>query len=245
MPAQQQAADVVGDFMDSRLSIILLIVFASCNPRRDNQAVVKQPSDSSKIKIDASSENVFVFDTVRVNGFRLVKVLNTGRFTCLLTLKGDTIVGSKDFYSSVEFSDIDCDGYKDIRVFVVSNTPNQCDNYLYDKSSRSFKRIQNSDLDIERIKGTKYYFSYARAGCSDINWESYLSKIENWGEIHIGLMNARGCGDKNDGIEIFKFLKEDTILVAKLPRIKFDNNGAYNKWAYLKSYWTKHHRIFD
>ena len=100
----------------------------------------------------------------------------------------------------------------DIRTFVFSNTPNQCENYLYDKENKTFRLVEDCDLDIQLIKGTRYYYSYNRAGCADMNWESYLSKIENYKLVLLGYIHGQGCDfrvkENPQVIKIYKILNK-------------------------------------
>ena len=88
----------------------------------------------------------------------------------------------------------------DIRAFVFSNTPNQCENYLYDQATVHYRKIDGADLDIQRLPGSDLYFSYNRAGCSDRNWESHLSQIRDWKQEVIGYLKANGC--EKDSVDI-------------------------------------------
>lgn len=166
------------------------------------------------------------------------------RFRCLTTLSGDTIVKYVDYYFEIVFLDIDGDGCKDIRVFVVSNTPNQCDNYFFDKDTKKYRYIKGCDLDITLIKGTKLFYSYNHTGCADMDWESHLCKIENWGEVDIGCIEANGCGDENDGIKIYKLNGEKQDLIKKMALPQF-NKWADGKWGFIKQYWYKNYKLFN
>jgi len=176
-----------------------------------------------------------------------MRTFKDNNFQSLCTLRGDTVLNG-EFYSGVEFIDINADGYKDIRAFIYSNTPNQCENYLYDKANKTFRLIENCDLDIQIIKGTKYYYSYNKAGCADMNWESYLSKIENYKLISLGYIYAQGCDfevkENPQKIEIYKIQNTDKkVLIKTLPYLKniprFDDT-----WSFIKNYWTKNYREF-
>lgn len=78
-----------------------------------------------------------------------------------------------------------------------------------------------------------------------MNWESHLSKIENWKEVNIGFINAKGCGDKDDGIYIYKVNDSVEKLIKAMPMKIFDNNGKDNKWDFIKDYWTRNYKTFE
>ena len=160
------------------------------------------------------------------------------KFKSLVFLSGDTILKNQDYYFQVEFLDINGDGYKDIRAFVFSSTPNACENYFFDKEKKTFRYIENCDLDIQLIKGTKYFYSYDAIGCGDSYWESHLLKIENWREKDIGSIDARGCGGKDNGISIYK-LHGDTSRLIKRISIRTLEKYKNNKFGFIKDYWTR------
>ena len=238
---------VMGDFMMRQLYIIFIICLIGCNPQSNDKKIEQNHKDTSVIKkkparqLDTSNIHRA---TLTVNKQKLIQTeIKEDQFACLTSLTGDTIVKFADYYSSIEFLDIDQDGYKDIRIFTYSNTPNECDNYLFDKVSKTYKFIKNCDLDIKLIKGTRLFYSYNRAGCADMNWESHLCKIENWNEINIGLINGKGCGDKDDGIYIYKINGETENLITTLP-IKTIEKYKENKWGFIEEYWTNNYWRF-
>ena len=190
--------------------------------------------------------NALIADTVTLNHQKLLRTSADGKFSYLTTLTGDTVLKNPGYYSDVKFIDINEDGYRDIRAFVFSNTPNQCDNFLFDKNKKTFRQIEDCDLDIQLIKGTPYYFSYNRTGCSDMNWESYLGRIENFRLVQVGHIDGTGCeGEEQRWIEIYKLhpSSETETLVKKLPYDKYIS-GNTDKWTFIKTYWSKNWRLF-
>jgi hypothetical protein len=189
-------------------------------------------------------------DTVILNHQKFIQTFENKKLQTLTTLSGDTVLKDGNYYSEVKFIDINADGYKDIRAFVFSNTPNQCENYLYDNLEKKFKLIEDCDLDIQVIKGTSYYYSYNRAGCADMNWESYLSKIEDYKLVLLGYMYGKGCDfqvkENPRTIEIYKIQrkgKHKKVLVKKLPYLKYISKFD-DKWSFIKNYWTKNYESF-
>jgi hypothetical protein len=206
-----------------------------------------QKSISTKVKKTFSEQTK---DTLVLNHQRLIRALRDKRLQSLVMLSGDTILKDVGYYSEVEFIDINADGYKDIRAFVVSNTPNQCENYLFDKKKKTFLLLQNCDLDIRLIKGTHYYYSYNRAGCADMNWESYLSSIENFKLVPAGYIYGQGCDfdvkNNPQTIEIYKITNpaaETKILLKKLSYIKCIPTFG-DKWNFIENYWRKNWQTF-
>ncbi len=224
--------------------ITFLVALVSCNPQSNHDLKYKD-NLSSPNKIFKNDSSEIHRDTLILNNQQVIQTLKHDQFYSLTFLSGDSIITCADYYFKAEFPDIDGDGFKDIRVFVFSNTPNQCENYLFDKISKTFRLIENCYLDIQLIRGTKLFYTYSSTGCSDMSWESHLSKIENWQEINIGFMNTKDCGDEDDGIYIYKINGNDEKLISTIKIKKFDNNGKNNKWNFIKSYWTKYHSKFE
>lgn len=225
--------------MQPYLLALPLLFLISCTSHRD-----QHPNATSQLgkHILADSDVVPLRrDTLLQNGVSQVEVRKAGQPQSVHTLSGDTIVKQADYYHSITHPDINEDGYNDIRITVFSNTPNQCENYFFDKTSGRYHWIENGDLDMEKVKGTDLYFSYNRAGCADMNWESHLTRIENWIEVPVGRIHTKGCGEKDDGIYIYRVKDDKEQLVEKLG---IDSNIQQNKWAFIKSYWEGHYRKF-
>lgn len=207
--------------------IPLLLVLAACHTKSHETAgSMLQP----------------VIDTLRVNGYSFIRVMKEERPYSLTSLDGKAIIVPGDHYVRAEFPDIDQDGYADLRVHVFSNTPNQCDNYLFDPALKTFLIIENSSLDIALIEGTKYYHSSTRAGCSGMNRESYLSNLSNRKEEKIGLMMVSNCDDGRDGIEVYRVRNEKHELVEHLPIAGYRNNEGN---GYFIKYWSENYKAFE
>lgn len=190
-------------------------------------------------------------DTSELNGEDIILIRVNGNPKGVVTLTGDTIVPYQDYYSQIKFLDINLDGFLDIRLFVLSNTPNQCDNYLYDTIGRSFELIKNCDLDISKIPSSQFYYSYHRAGCSDDNWVSDLSKVNDYELENYGRIYGNGC-ESDDSNDIRKILiysvdrndKHNSIPMFGLKYSDFINDSV-SKWDFIHSYWSEHFEKFD
>lgn len=239
--------------MKKQLSIILFICLIACNSKTSDNTIENAQDVSSETKSNLQQQDTtdVQIDTLRINNQQYIQKLKGNRFNCLLSMKSDTIVKSANYYFKAEFLDIDEDGYKDIRIFIFSNTPNQCDNYLFDKELKTFKLIENCDLDIQKIKGTQFYYSYNRGGCSDMNWESYLSKIENSKLVNYGYIYGQGCDfeikDNPQLIEIYKIIdpqKDERKLIKSLPYLKYIHKHV-NKLEFIERYWKQNYKTFE
>lgn len=190
-------------------------------------------------------------DTAILNALPFIMQSKGGRFYCLLSPKGDTIIKAEEFYHQFHVGDIDQNGFMDLRVFIVSNTPNQCDSYLFDPELNTFRKIEYCDLDIKKIEGTSCYFSYNRAGCADQDWESHLSKIENYRLVDLGYIHGQGCDfeiEKNpQTIEIFKFDSPKSEAKTKIATLAYKEHikKFEDKWTFIEKYWSKNYRKFE
>lgn len=215
------------------LPFAFLVVTSSCNSTvtKDKLSGIGSPKD-----------------TVETQTIRLLKILKDSSVQCIEVRAGDTIEQQTDYYFKTHFSDLNADGHSDIRVSVFSNLPNQCETYFFDPANNHYRYIENSELDFTTVDGSGLYYSYCRAGCADLNWESELGKVEDFRWKPLGLIAGKGCdaaGDKQE-IRIYRF---DTpghpakSLVETLPYKKnIPDFGA--KWAFIKQYWGKNWQAF-
>ena len=230
---------VLYNHMKTLIKIIPIFMMTACNWRSENKSTNKIDTDSVKN------------DTIIINHRSFIQTLENEKFGCLVSIKGDTVIKYADYYHQIEVLDIDEDGYKDIRVFVISNTPNKCDNYFFDKNISTFKKIENCDLDIQKIKGTGFYYSYNRAGCADMNWESYLSKIEAYELVSYGYILGKGCDfevkNNPQTIKIYKIINSNTdekVLIKQMPYLKYITRFS-DKHSFIKKYWKQNFNAFD
>ena len=182
--------------------------------------------------------------TTTIKGKRYVGHLDSRGFF-VTGSKRDTILHlSADDYMSFKFKDFNKDGYNDVFLEWGGNIPDRNSLYLFVPSSGKFKELKNfSDFPSPKfIKGTKYSFSYYRAGCADNTWGSDLFYITNNTAIKIGNIKGEGCGIK-DGIYIYKVKAHKKILFKTFPLITIDKYKD-QKWGFLKQYWTKNYSSF-
>lgn len=207
------------------LHIILLISFIACNAQTKDKAI-----NDETISVIPSNA-----DTLIINGQRFIETRKNNNFHCLTSLKGDTIIKAEDFYFKCEILDFNDDGYKDLRVFIFSNTANQCDNYLYDKDSKTFKLLQFCNLDFKKIPNKNYYFTYFKKGCAGQDFGSYLSKLENFKFIDIAFIEENGCD--NDTINYPQNFKVYKVLNYSKETLKLLQTFSYNDFEGIEEYW--------
>jgi hypothetical protein len=179
-----------------------------------------------------------------INGNRYIGHLEFWGFF-LLTQKGDTVLSlPQEEFFDFKFQDFNRDGYKDLYLDWGGNAIEKYSLYLFVPSTKTFKELKDfSDFPAaERIKGTNYYYSYAKAGCADNTWVSDLFYVNNMTVIKIGTINGEGCGIK-DGIYIYKVKAGKETLIKTLPLNIIDRYKDY-KWGFIKAYWTKNYKGF-
>lgn len=149
---------------------------------------------------------------------------------------------------NLEFIDFNNDNNKDILVSFIANNPTSY-LYLFDPTNNKFQFLENfmEFSDASQLKAfPKFYFSYHRAGCADLNWVSALFKIENFKVIQLGYIHGKGCEDQEQVIEIYKIRdnnEENQQLIEKLPYSK--NIPKFeDKWTFMEKYWNKNFEKF-
>ena len=118
--------------------IVLGLFLTSCNLSKEK--TYRSNSVNKEDPVQVQSKTIFFNDTLLINTGRFIQTRDKDsiRFYCLTTINGDTIIPFADYYSHLELLDFNEDGITDIRVFTFSNTPNQCDNYLFDNKNNRF-----------------------------------------------------------------------------------------------------------
>ena len=155
--------------------------------------------------------------------------------------------------ADIEFPDFNKDGYADILLSYFGNNPTYF-LYLFDPITKHFKSIDGymKFPDAVQLKSNlKYYYSYHRAGCADMNWVSDLIKIVNFKIIQVGHIYGQGCDfevkQNPQVIEIYKVTNNDENngkLVTKLPYLKYIGDFG-DKWDFIRRYWNKNYQRFD
>ncbi|KUJ61002.1 hypothetical protein AR687_14845 [Flavobacteriaceae bacterium CRH] len=233
--------------MKKIIYIMLLIISTACNLKSNSNSINKTQVDSSSNKNNINDKKTIAIqiDTLQINGLKFIQTSKDDKFNSLVNTKGDTIIKAEDYYFQAEFLDINKDGYKDIRVYFFSSKPNLCTNYLFDKNRNTFRQIENCELDIQKLNGTEFYYSYNSVGCSDMDWESHLSKIKDNKLVNYGFINGKGCDfeikENPQVIEIYKITnseKDEMKLITSLPYLK--NIPKFeDKWDFIQKYWKQ------
>lgn len=199
------------------------------------------------------------YDTTLLNNKLPFKInVKTSKNTFLLTStsKGKvTVIDTIDFeeVAYIKYPDFDNDGNKDILIDYYGNNSTYF-LYLFDKSRNKFIKIDNymSFPDAMQLTSNrKYYYSYHRAGCADMNWVSDLFKIQDFKIVHIGSIYGNGCDFEVETnpqvIEIYKVLKNDESnkkLLVALPYLEYINENS-EKWTFAGKYWNENYTKFE
>jgi hypothetical protein len=200
---------------------------------------------------DTMRESKLLLDTLTIEGSNFIVFQSyPGRDTsCNLTIidrKKDTVYIHRNYATNgFELEDFDNDGILDIRLYQLSNIGGISELIMFNKTSKSFQEILNfTDFaDPKKIDNSVFWYSYQRAGCADVNWESKLFKIVDFRAIEVGEINGIFCEhEPNKGIFIYRTLgKQKTQIHSenKWPE-KFRD-----RWVYIEDYWTKNYKKFE
>ena len=191
---------------------------------------------------------ILSLDTARIQGQLYTVIFRTDEFLYIQDSNNRIVFKSKDYYRDFEFIDFNSDGNKDLMINYMSNVPAIKDLIVFDSKTKSFKAIESFSNypDPKPLNGTRYYYSYHRSGCADMNWDSDLFFIENYKTIKIGNISGRECDDRDekDGIYIYKVQVDNKKLIKMLPIVTIGKYKDY-KWGFILDYWTKNYKIFE
>lgn len=185
-------------------------------------------------------------ERVMVNHVRFDAFLSSRRGFFLVDRKGDTVIRQLgDFYTNMEFSDVNQDGYKDILLYISSNTAGECELFLFSPRTNRYNRI--ADMQEfpapQKIPHTPYYFSYHHSGCADMDWNSDLFYIKHLTAIRIGNISVSDCGDPGDSVRISR-VKGDAERVIEKLSVKAFHRLKGGKWEFIERYWTHNFKKF-
>jgi len=135
------------------------------------------------------------------------------------------------------------DSFPDIIVGYMGNNVTE-ELYLFDSLSSAYVFVEDfisfpqaTSLEAD----TNYYYSYRRAGCADMNWQSDLFYIKNFKTYQLGSIYGQGC-DFEDTPRLIEISKVDSsgkdVALETLPIEAISNFQDY-KWGFIKNYWNK------
>jgi hypothetical protein len=240
-------------------SLILLFLSISCHQNKEVSKVIKE-SNSKPIKIvaerklDTTYETYpLVIDTLKIGLQKFIVIQKDPRndddnemnLTILNSQKDTIYVHDTYATNGFNFEDFDNNGILDIRLEQITNVGGVSELIFYDKDKKIFKAVEDFSNypNPIKVKNTKYWYSYHRSGCADINWGSELFKIENFKVIKIGEIEGIGCEEeKENGIFIYKTKGDSRKRILSEKR----EPGYYaDKWDYIENYWNKNFKKFE
>lgn len=224
--------------------------------RRQKTVAQNSFTDTLKVNHDSSyvtpvvqsdtDTTILHIDTAKIKGNTYIAFYKTDTLY-VVNNGGDTIIRTPDLHPNFEFNDFNEDGCKDIRIHYLGNVPAVQDLLLFDKTKKSFKLVEDFSRfpDPNPIKGTKFFYSYHRSGCADMNWGSDLFYLDNFKAIRIGNISGYECEnrDTTDGVYIYKVKGSKKTSVVTMPITTIQKYDEY-KWGFIKEYWTKNYRKF-
>ncbi|WP_130733620.1 hypothetical protein [Flavobacterium sp. J27] len=235
------------------------MIFISCKKEKQievehkieitNAALINNELETSEIDSSLLSFDSIVFDNNTFylerldNHFWKDKSIQDCNFI-LFNSNHDTLYKHNGLTSGYEIKDFNEDGFMDIQIDYITNVPGINDILLFDTINLNFRLVKDFDYYPYAIKiqGTEYYYSYHRAGCADLNWESDLFYIQNFECFKIGNISGRGCdGEERNGIIISKIKGNKKM---ELEYIKRDVGYYGDKWESIDNYWKKNYKKF-
>lgn len=237
--------------------IVVLILLIGCNsghPTKPDTPALPDTSQQSSVLSEHATESFDEFaltlrvaDTAVIMGQTYIAEYWNDDKLYVFRNRTDTVLTLTDYFTRIEFDDFNGDGFDDLRLGFMSNTPGIQDLYLFDKTRQIFRMVEgfNNFPDPNRITGTKFYYSYHKSGCADMNWGSELFYLEKFHAKAIGKIDGYQCreSDKYFGLYIYKSKGVKFELIETLP---IDTIWTYkdSKWGFIKDYWSKSYKKF-
>jgi hypothetical protein len=185
-------------------------------------------------------DSTFVVDKI---AFKVLACrTDTKNFAQIIKPRKDTIT-INDVNGNIEIIKFDSDQFPDI-VFSYLGSNYTESLFLYDKATKAYKMVEGFEgvSDAKRLRtNPRYYYSYHRAGCADMNWVSNLFYIQNFKIYQIGKIYGQGCESENSKrlIEISKVVTLNKVFITEtLPIDTIDTYEDY-KWGFIENYWNK------
>jgi len=208
----------------------------------------------SRSQTNGKDNSIFRVDTLKISNAKFIRTYKNNTFYSLTNVLKDTILDTilstpkvDNYFEDVKFVDFDKDGFLDIQIFYLSNTPGDGCIYLFDNISSTFRLLENDPyrvyVDPKIIRGTKYFYTYCRGGCADKTWNSDLFIIEKFKAKRVGNIHGDGCGDGHDGIFISTVSDDIKTIIKTLP-ISTIKKYKHKKFDFIKDFWTKNYSDF-
>lgn len=187
-----------------------------------------------------NNKSTFRIETTPIDEDKLLLTSTSGARISIV----DTIWSNGLAY--IAYPDFDGDGNADLLVDYYGNNSTYF-LYLFNAATNSFVEIEGYSRfpDAIQIKtDRRFYYSYHRAGCADMNWVSDLFTIQDHRLVHLGHIYGKGCDFEVEAdpqvISIYKVqgnTEEMRMLVEKLP-YRDHISESRSKWEFIERYWS-------
>ncbi len=218
------------------------VEFIDSLPDKDNPQF--QVEFDTTIRVKNDNFRIYL-DNLSNMDSSVLKIMKNGKLT-----QNDTFISWAIL--DVELIDFNLDGFEDVLIQNWGQFPSAY-TYLFNSKTGTYEYIVNFEnfTDVKQIHTQSLYYSYSRAGCADMNWYSYLIKIENNKAIPVALIEGNGCPPRDDSeklnIQIFKISNGDENSKKLIKELPYDGTLRLyeDKWDYLEKYWIKNFRSFQ
>ncbi|MBX7153557.1 MAG: hypothetical protein K1X91_01255 [Bacteriodetes bacterium] len=237
--------------------MLIALLLTACNQKgststdnkiADTLTTINLP-DKPGVQSKVENDTILYSDTTVILGRTYYAYSLRNDLFLIKDKQDDTLLIEKELPPNFEFKDFNGDGCEDVMLYhYSSNTGGVYDLILYDRVKKTFRFIENFPDFPEpiKIRNTKFYYSYHKSGCADMNWDSDLFYIDNFKTIRIGNISGEGCNNRNmkDGIYIYKIRGKKETLFTTLPISTIEKYTDY-KWGFIKEYWTNNCNDFS
>ena len=221
-------------------SILILISLNAC--KKEVNDLKENLIEQTEIAV----EEKFYFDCKKqfVNGIEYEACITRPGIFRVKNSNGKIIYIHEDNPFDFVFSDFNGDGYSDILMNYVSNTPGIQELLLFDVNTNKFEFVEffNSYPNSKRINESNFYYSYHSNGCADNDWGSELYKLNETKIVPLGRIKGLGCLENDEnGIYIYKLNGENEEL---LNYIKREEGYWSGKFDFIEQYWRENKEVF-
>lgn len=180
-------------------------------------------------------------DTLDVCGTSVLTFYDSTNLVYLLTLKGDTVYSTQDYYHSAEVVDFNLDGCPDVKINVNGNA-NLTEMLVFDKSTSTYWKLQQSFLP-KYLANTDLWYEFEWAGCGNDRWVSTLYKIRDFESFKIAEMYGVTCAGEKKGVFVSRISPEGKEqLLEEYSGLDAWEHGGHD---FIDDYWKKNHQKFD
>jgi hypothetical protein len=196
---------------------------------------------------EIETEERYYFDCKKqlINGNEYEACIKRPGIFTVKNSNGQVIYSHEDNPFDFKFTDFNGDGYFDILMNYVSNSPGTQELILFNIKTNEFDAVEffNSYPSSKRIKESNLYYSYHGSGCADNDWGSELYRLTGTSITLIGKIKGLGCLENDtNGIYIYKVNGTDEKL---LNYTKREQGYWKGKYEFIDKYWTENTNKFE